>query len=84
LLVIIEPQPQPTELLSKDAVLLPQDVDDLELAGVAPARHAQDQKPSGSVPIAAMVARPVIDVAVQRAMTTLGDASRFRQPTFGT
>jgi hypothetical protein len=32
-------------LLAEDAVLLAQEVDDLELAGVDPARHPEDQEP---------------------------------------
>jgi hypothetical protein len=43
-LIIGEPQPPPAELLAEDAVLLAQEVDDLELAGVDPARHPQDQE----------------------------------------
>jgi hypothetical protein len=46
-LVIVEGQAPPTVLLAKDAVLLAQEVDDLELAGVDPAGHPHDQKPHG-------------------------------------
>jgi hypothetical protein len=72
-------------LLAKDAALLAQEVDDLELAGVDPARHAHDQKPHGiAAHRDAMVARMVIRLGARRAMTTLGDTSRFRRLTFGT
>ena len=44
-LVIGEAQPPSAELHAEHAVLLLQEVDDLELAGVDPARHPEDQKP---------------------------------------
>jgi hypothetical protein len=64
-LVIGEPQPPPGELLAKDSVLLAQEVDDLELAGVDPSRHPQDQEPNGlGAHRGAMVALPVIDLGL--------------------
>jgi hypothetical protein len=82
-LVIGEPQAPPAELLAEDAVLLAQEVDDLELAGVDPARHPEDQEPhSLGTHRGDMVARLVIHLGVQRTMTSRGDALRFRWEDF--
>jgi len=43
-LVVGEAQPPSAKLLTQDSVLLAQEVDDLQLAGVDPARHRDDQK----------------------------------------
>jgi hypothetical protein len=65
-------------LLAEHAVLIVQEVDDLELAGVDPARHPQDQEPrSLATHRGDMVARLVIHLDVQRTMTSYGDALRF-------
>jgi len=44
-LIIGEPRAPLAELLVKNAVLLPREVDDLKLAGVEPAPHPQNQEP---------------------------------------
>jgi hypothetical protein len=77
-LVIGEPQAPPVELLAEDAVLLAQEVDDLKLAGVDPARHPEDQEPhSLGAHRGDIIARLVIHLGVRRATTSRGDASRF-------
>ena len=77
-LIFGEPQAPPAELLAENAVLLAQEVDDLKLAGVNPARHPEDQELNSlGAHRSVMVARLVIHLGVRRAMTSHGDTSRF-------
>jgi hypothetical protein len=84
-LVVGEAQAPSAELVAEHAVLLAQEVDDLELTGVNPARHAEDQEPhSFGAHRGTMVALPVIDLGPAMSTTTPGYASHSCRRAFGT
>jgi hypothetical protein len=72
-------------LLAEYVILLAQEVDDLELTVVDPARHPADQEPrSFGAHRGTMVALPVIDLEAATRTPTLGYASYFLPAGSGT
>src|SRR5262245_31090555 len=68
---VVEVEPSAQAPLAEDAVLLVQEVDDLKLAGVDPARHSEDSEPhSLGIHRSDMVARLVINLGMRRVTTS--------------